>query len=46
MEKERRLLDALKIVISSGYTIIESDFIQILQFIQINKVQEDETTEV
>jgi hypothetical protein len=32
-EKERSFLEAMKIVISSGYTIEENDFLQILQFV-------------
>ena len=37
-EKERQFLDAYKIVIASGYTIAESDFLQILQFINIAEI--------
>jgi hypothetical protein len=31
-------LDAFKIVIASGYTVAEADFIQILHFIKITEV--------
>ena len=34
-DKERQFMDAFKIVIASGYTISESDFIQILHFIDV-----------
>jgi hypothetical protein len=41
-EKERQFLDAFKIVIASGYTVNESDFMQILQFINITEVKQGE----
>jgi len=37
-DKERQFLDAYKIVIASGYTINETDFLQILQFINITDI--------
>jgi len=42
LDKERQFLDAFKIVIASGYTINESDFIQILQFINITEINTSE----
>lgn len=43
-EKERQFLDTFKVIIQSGYTINKSDLLQILDFINVKEVlQEDET---
>lgn len=37
-EKERQFFDAFKLIIESGYTVDEKDFIQILHFINVEEV--------
>lgn len=37
-EKERQFFDAFKLIIQSGYTVDEKDFIQILHFINVEEV--------
>lgn len=40
-EKERQFMDAFKLIIQSGYTVDEKDFIHILEFINIREVLEE-----
>lgn len=42
-EKERQFMDAFKLIIQSGYTIDEKDFMQVLRFINVEEViQQDD----